>query len=136
LFFSLLASGDDFDKLSREDRCQKAGGLVTGHLTKGNAKSENSKKSELSPLGPIDCTCGGKRFNPVHEGDICRDGKIMVAMERYCEDSHGTYKTAADKVEADVKIKALKGLEKKCFCGSKDFTPTAKTDCVNGELKN
>ena len=116
---------DDFLKLPRDQRCQNAGGLVAGH---GAPVVDLHSKSESFPAGPIDCTCGGKRFNPLKEGDTCRDGKILTAMERYCQDSKGILtisKTNAKPWPVETK---------KCLCGEKEFTPTKLTACAAGQV--
>jgi len=120
LIFSGIAFGDDYSKLSREERCKIANGEVSSHGT--------PKTAQGSPFGPIDCTCGGKRFNPLREGDTCKDGKIISALENYCETSKGDLRPMASKPKF-----ALVPL-KKCTCGEEEFNPTKTSLCTAGKL--
>jgi hypothetical protein len=118
-----FSHGDDFLKTPRDQRCKNAGGLVAGH----GAPTINAE-TKGSIAGPIDCTCGGKRFNPLREGDACRNGVILPAMERYCQDSKGTLsitKTPGKPWPVETK---------KCLCGDKDFAPSKTTLCASGQL--
>jgi hypothetical protein len=129
IFSNLFA--DDFAKKPREVRCKDAGGEVAGH---GVPKSDGSKKGESYPLGPIDCTCGGKRFNPLQEGDICKGGKILTALEHYCADSNGTFtEEKGNNTPANAKGK-WPNLKRKCLCGSDAFMPTKTSVCTDGKV--
>ena len=129
----------DFAKMKREDRCKGAGGLVASHNTPHTTDAPEPK-NEMPLLGPIDCTCGGKRFNPIHEGDICRGGQILMAFDHFCLDSNGMVVSGRDSTkegvaDADVKSKRKVWPQfRKCMCGQDEFTPTNKTKCVDSKV--
>jgi hypothetical protein len=124
--FSIVTHGDDFSKMSRADRCKNAGGEVS---SKGTPKDTSTvSKGESFPFGPIDCTCGGKRFNPLREGDACKNGKIVTSLENYCDSSKGTMTAKA------TDSKFVLGPLKRCTCGSEEFNPTKTTMCTAGKL--
>jgi hypothetical protein len=130
LVFSLSALGaDDFSKLSRADRCKNAGGEVSSKAVKAEAtKTDVAAKGEHFPFGPIDCTCGGKRFNPLREGDVCKDGKIVTSLENYCNTSKGTM------TQKTTDSKFALGPLKKCTCGDEEFNPTKTSMCTAGKI--
>lgn len=120
LVFPVVIYGSDFTKMSREERCRQAQGQVAGHNVAQSLEDSHGKKLLLAP---IDCTCGGKRFNPLQEGDICRNAKILQAFDRYCEDSQGNVVAGSTLPRA-----------RKCMCGNTEFKPTAKTKCAGGKV--
>ncbi len=128
--WSLSAQSDDFSKLPRAERCKNAGGEVSSKALKADGAKTDvpPKKGESFPFGPIDCTCGGKRFNPLREGDACKNGKIVTSLENYCDSSKGTMTAKA----TDSKF-AL-GLLRKCTCGDEEFNPTKTSMCAAGKL--
>lgn len=124
---AVAVQADDFAKMSRADRCKSSGGEVSSkNLPAADGKV---KKSEAFSFGgPIDCTCGGKRFNPLREGDVCKDGKILTSLENYCANSKGSITEKA----ADSKSKWP--ILRKCTCGDEVFNPTKTSMCTAGKL--
>src|SRR5258708_5762773 len=119
--FALPAHANEFVKMSRPERCKAAGGEVSSNAVPQDNKT---KKTESFSFGPIDCTCGGKRFNPLREGDVCKNGKILTSLENYCEGSKGdlTMKAASSK----TKWPAIR----MCTCGGEEFNPTKTSTCT------
>jgi hypothetical protein len=131
VFSSFYVWATDFAKMSREERCRTSGGEVASP----GAPQQNTKSAEAFPFGPIDCTCGGKRFNPLHEGDRCQNGKIQTALEHLCQNSHGMLVSVPFQGDSKIKqTKKFKPMVQKCRCGSTDFEPTKTTMCENDKL--